>query len=130
MNEGFEKVMQEKEASGDPMESFHQAASATEEENRWLLRVSHIKNILKQAEIYEEDLVTEVVGIGSRVKVNINGKPQKYILVESIEADPSKSKVSIDSIIGKAIVGKKIGDIISLDTLDGKKQEIIILQIK
>lgn len=56
------------------------------------------------------DIQAGVVGFGSRVTVELNGKRYTYLLVSSEESNPTEMKLSIDSPVGKALMGHKVGD--------------------
>lgn len=53
---------------------------------------------------------TDKVGFGSRVTVEINGKEYTYVLVGTQESDPKKAMISLESPIGLALLGKKVGE--------------------
>jgi len=74
--------------------------------DRELRRVEH--NIKYGVVI--NDLQAGVVGFGSRVTVELNGKQYTYLLVSSEESNPTEMKLSIDSPVGKALMGHKVGD--------------------
>jgi transcription elongation factor GreA len=81
--------------------------------------------MLKNAKIIDEDDVsTEKVSIGARVKLLDIGYDEEveYYLVGSTEADPSKSKISNESPVGKALINKKVGDIVEVAVPDGTIQ--------
>ena len=65
--------------------------------------------------------------LGSRVTVlNQKGKKDQYSIIGSTEADPSKGKISNVSPIGKALLGKKVGDIAEVNIPAGKiKLEVV-----
>lgn len=66
------------------------------------------------------------IGIGSRVRLQQNGKHFDYKLVGSFESDPSKGKISHVSPIGKALMGKRPGETITLVSPSGKTSYEII----
>ncbi|OQB13610.1 MAG: Transcription elongation factor GreA [Firmicutes bacterium ADurb.Bin193] len=81
-------------------------------------RIVQIENMLKNAKVIDdEDVTTDVVSLGSKIKVlDIEFDEQiEYILVGSTEANPTSFKISDESPIGKALLGKKVGDIIEVD---------------
>jgi transcription elongation factor GreA len=92
-------------------------------------RIVKIENMLKNAKIIDEDEIdTEVVSIGVKVKVkDLNENEEiEYNIVGSTEADPFMYKISDESPVGAALLGKKIGDIIEVSVPDGVlKYEII-----
>lgn len=81
-------------------------------------RISEIENILKNAvEIAESH--GDVVTVGSVVHVELETGVQKFHIVGSTEADPETGKISNESPIGKALLGKKPGDEIEVDVPAG-----------
>ena len=77
--------------------------------------------------ISESNGPSDVVLIGSRVTVlNQKGGRDKYAIIGSAEADPAKGKISNVSPIGKALLGKKVGDVAEIRVPAGKiKLEVL-----
>ena len=86
------------------------------------LRISQIETMLKHAKVIDEDDVnTEVVSLGSKVRLldmDLNEEVE-YSIVGSTEANPSKFKISNESPVGKALMGKKTGSIVEVVVPDG-----------
>ena len=85
-------------------------------------RIMKLENILKKAVIIDEDEIsTDLVSVGSTVSIRENGDPGevKYTIVGSAEADPHDNKISNESPVGKALLGKKIGDKVEVQIPDG-----------
>lgn len=82
--------------------------------DRELRRVEH--NI-KYGEV-TNDSQAGVVGFGSKVTVELNGKQYSYLLVSSEESNPTEMKLSIDSPVGKALMGHKVGDKVKVVMLE------------
>lgn len=80
-----------------------------------LRRLSYL---IKAAEI--KTPASGVIGIGSKVLVEQNGKEAEYSLVGDFESDPLSKKVSANSPIGAALNGRRTGDIIEINTPNGK----------
>ncbi len=70
---------------------------------------------------------SEIVNIGSKVTVlNHKGHKDKYIIIGSAEADPAHGKISNVSPIGKALLGKRVGEVAEVNVPAGKiKLEIV-----
>ncbi|MCR4435190.1 MAG: transcription elongation factor GreA [Clostridiales bacterium] len=85
-------------------------------------RIAQLETMLKHAKVIDEDEVnTEVVSLGSKVKLldmEFNEEVQ-YFIVGSAEADPSKFKISNESPVGSALIGKKTGSIVEVTVPDG-----------
>jgi transcription elongation factor GreA len=73
--------------------------------------------------IDESEMASNTVTIGCSVTVSMNGKVMPaYKVVGSQEADPMKRAVSEESPFGKALMGKKEGDVVSVDAPAGTMQ--------
>lgn len=86
-------------------------------------RILELKRVLHNALVIEDDEVTtDVVGIGSKVKVrDMDTKDEwVYTIVGSIEADPAEDRISNESPVGEALMDKKAGDRLSVDTPAGE----------
>lgn len=91
-------------------------------------RIEELKRILTQARVLEEDEVpTDCVGLGSVVRVRdsaINDE-WEFTIVGSIEAN-GDDKVSNESPVGEALMGKKVGDVVEVRTPGGSSRYTII----
>jgi len=75
-------------------------------------RILTLETMMKNAKIIEEDTHSDKVKLGSHVTVkNQDGEKEEYTIVGSVEASPQNSKVSNESPIGKALIGKKVGQV-------------------
>ena len=85
-------------------------------------RVVEIENIIKNAKIVSADeMPTDIVSITSKVKVYDCDleEEEEYIIVGATESDPISGKISDESPIGKALLGKKVGDTVEVETPGG-----------
>lgn len=85
-------------------------------------RIAQLESMLKRARVIDEDEVsTEKVSIGSRVRLyDIEFDEEvEYLIVGSTEADPAKNKISNESPVGKALIGKQKGDVVEVEVPDG-----------
>ena len=81
-------------------------------------RITEIDNILKRAKpIKKGD--GQSVSVGSQVHVDLDNGNQVFHIVGSTEADPEAGKISDESPIGKALLGKKVGDTASVEVPAG-----------
>lgn len=83
-------------------------------------RISELEDIIKNAVVSNGNNPKGMVVVGCRVKVNIEGDEQEYCLVGAPEADPKVKKISYESPLGKALLGKKVGDKVEMEAPDGK----------
>lgn len=85
------------------------------------------RRILELADILKNVVVVDSVGnkkgevdMGSKVKVQVNGKEKEYEIVSFNEADPLNGKISNESPLGMAFLGKKKGDELKVETPKGQ----------
>ncbi len=104
--------------------------NAREEQARLEERIGQIENILKNAEIVTAHQKNEV-SIGSTVTVKKKGEKDErvFVVVGSEEADMGVGKVSHNSPIGGALMGKKKGETVCVKTPKGET-EFVIVEIK
>ncbi|MGI6585569.1 MAG: transcription elongation factor GreA [Gracilibacteraceae bacterium] len=92
-------------------------------------RIVQIENILKTAKVIDdEDIQTDIVSVGCRVTLRDVelGDEVEYLIGGSAEADPINLKISNESPVGKALIGKTIGSIVDIVVPDGLiKYEIL-----
>ena len=91
-------------------------------------KILRIREQLLNADVREVATSTDVVGFGSKVDVEDgkSGKQQSYMLVSPSEADPADGKLSMDSPVGKALVGAKVGQTVKLETPRGVRELTIV----
>ena len=95
--------------------------SAKEEQAFLEGKIMEIEQTLKRATVVRETTQDGSVGIGRRVTVSEDGGPQEiFILVGSKEANPREGKISHESPIGKALMGKHVGQRAEAETPAGK----------
>lgn len=85
-------------------------------------RTEELSEIIKMAEIIADGAAkgAKTVQIGSHVTVKINGKKEVFSLVGEWEADPHEKKISHESPLGKALMGKALNDKIEVEAPAGK----------
>ncbi|NLM76347.1 MAG: transcription elongation factor GreA [Clostridiaceae bacterium] len=87
------------------------------------IRIVQLENMLKNARIIDEDEVdTKVVNLGTKVKVVELDSEEEFVfqIVGSTEADPTQSRISNESPVGKALLGHKVGDTVDVEVPGGK----------
>ena len=85
-------------------------------------RIAKLEMMLRNAKIIDEkDLNTDVVNIGSSVKVREldTMEEDEYTIVGSAEADPLEGKISNESPVGSRLIGNRIGDVVEVEVPDG-----------
>ncbi len=93
-------------------------------------KIAALEEKLRAATVIDsKDIATDVVGIGSAVEVDDSGKSATYTIVGSSEANPAERKLSNESPVGKALVGAKVGDTVTVQLPNGKSRELKIKKI-
>lgn len=91
--------------------------SARQEQERVEGRIGEIEHILQNVEIITKPKGGGKVQLGSSVKLqNGGGKAKEYQVVGTVEADPLNGKISDESPIGQALMGKAVGDEVEIKT--------------
>ncbi|HUC88049.1 MAG TPA: transcription elongation factor GreA [Candidatus Binatia bacterium] len=86
-------------------------SSARQEQERNEARIEEVENILQNVEIIKKPRNDLHVQLGSTVKLKgVAGGTKEFQVVGTVEADPLSGKISDESPIGKALIGKKPGD--------------------
>ena len=96
-------------------------------------RISQLEEKLRRSKVVDDKRVdTGVVGVGVRVHVKDqkSGDSRKFQIVGSAEADPLTEKLSNESPIGKALVGHKKGEVVTVDVPRGPKKKLKITKIE
>ena len=121
-------AIKEARALGDLSENADYDA-ARNEQAEIEARIKKLEAIVDNVEIID-DVTTEEVGLGNTVKISYVGDDDEdeYKIVGSQEADPFESKISNESPIAKALMGHKVGDVVSVESPNGS-YEIEIIQI-
>ncbi|HEX6020839.1 MAG TPA: transcription elongation factor GreA [Solirubrobacter sp.] len=95
-------------------------------------RIASLEDKLRSASVIDaSELSPDVVRVGSNVHVTDDqGKKLQYTIVGSTEADPSANKLSNESPVGKALVGRKKGDAVVVHLPNGKQRELKVTKIE
>ena len=121
------EAVKEARAQGDLSENFEYYA-AKKYKNQNESRISYLERMLKTATIVSDESKADEVGLNDIVEVEFeeDGEIEKYKLVTSIRSNSLKKLVSIESPIGLALKGHKIGDRIEVKVNDGYSYYLII----
>ncbi|MFC1622543.1 transcription elongation factor GreA [Patescibacteria group bacterium] len=82
-------------------------------------RIAELSYILKNATIIKENASNGMVGVGSKIRIKDKDNVKEYKIVGREEADPSQGLISNESPMGKAFLGKKVGDIVEIEVPKG-----------
>ena len=113
--------IREAAAHGDLAENADYA-QAREEQSFIEGRIMEIEDMIKNAEIITASTQHNTVTIGSTIKLKVNGEDKVYTIVGSNEANPLAGKISNESNVGRALLGKKNGDKVVVNTPTGDKE--------
>ena len=124
------KVVKRKEVAGKIKEAREQGDlsenaeydAAKDEQRDIEARIEEIEKILKNAEVVVEDEVDlDKINVGCKVKVHDYefDEDMELKIVGSTEANSLEGKISNESPVGKALIGKKVGDVVAVETQAG-----------
>ena len=114
------KRLREAIQMGDLSENADYIA-AKEEQGFLEGRIQEIEALLRQAIIIEDNGHKEIVDMGAKVTIQEGSAPEEtYHIVGPAEANPRIGKISHESPIGKALLGRKVGDEIAVKTPGGE----------
>jgi len=83
-------------------------------------RIMTLEALLNQVQIITEGKQGEVISMGSKVKVaEEHGDPEVFHIVGKAEADPGKGRISNESPLGRALMGRRKDDKVTVQTPDG-----------
>ena len=124
------KVVKRKEVAGKIKEAREQGDlsenaeydAAKDEQRDIEARIEELEKILKNAEVVvEDDVDLDTINIGCTVDVYDKEFEEEIVLqlVGSTEANSLEGKISNESPVGKALIGKKVGDVVAVETQAG-----------
>jgi transcription elongation factor GreA len=122
MSEMALRLHEIREEGGDPGEST-EYADAMMEQAQIQGKIQQIEDQLSRALIIDEVAIKVqkgVVALNRRVTVQEEGdEPEEFHILGPIEADPATGKISVESPLGRALMGKKVGDVVTVQAPDG-----------
>jgi transcription elongation factor GreA len=95
-------------------------------------RIAQLEEKLRSAQVIDaKDVSTDVVSVGTvvHVKDEKTGKSQKYTIVGSAEANPAELKLSNESPVGRALIGHKRNEVVSVPVPKGPARKLKITKI-
>lgn len=85
-------------------------------------RIQELDETIKHAKIISKSADKSVVNVGDKVVIDCGEGRESYEIVGVNESDPLSGKISVESPIANAIVGKKVGEVITVPTPDGERK--------
>ncbi len=111
--------LEEAKALGDFSENVeYNAAKEAQAFNEG--KIVELEQLLREAVVIGKNHKKNLVQIGCTVETRINGKNREFTIVGSEEADPANNIISNESPLGKAFLGKKVGDSVEVETPSGR----------
>ena len=123
--------VKEARAQGDLSENFEYYA-AKKEKNKNESRIRFLERMIKTAEIIPDDSREDEIGMNTRVKVEFeeDGLEETYKLVTTMRGNSLEGLVSVESPIGKALLGHKAGDRVFVEVNPSYGYYLIIKEIE
>lgn len=90
--------------------------TARQDQEKLENRISEIEHILQNVQVIKKPTGDSKVQVGSNVKLKNDGKTKEFQVVGTVEADPLNGKISDESPLGQALIGKKLGDEVEIQT--------------
>ncbi len=109
---------------GDLSENSEYSA-ARDEQGQVEGRIAEIEEILQNASLIKAKSNTKV-DIGTTVELQVGSKKVSYTVVGSVEADPLEGRISNESPIGRALMGKKVGEDVAIKTPSGSVEYKVV----
>lgn len=124
------EAVKEARAQGDLSENFEYYA-AKKHKNQNESRIRYLERMLKTADIVSDESKDDEVGMNDVVEVEFeeDGEVEKYKLVTSIRGNSMENRISIESPIGKALKGKKVGQRVEVQVNDNYSYFLLIRSI-
>jgi len=124
------EAVKEARAQGDLSENFEYYA-AKRDKNQNESRIRYLERMLKTAEIVSDDSKSDEVGINNVVEIYFeeDDETEKVKLVTSIRGNSLDGRISIESPLGKAILGHKAGERVHVQVNEGYGYEVLIKSI-
>jgi transcription elongation factor greA len=125
-----QKIKEARE-QGDLSENAEYDA-AKDEQRDIEARIEQLENLLKNVEVVVEDEIDlESISVGCKVKVMDleYDEEMEFTIVGSTESNSLQNRISNESPVGRELLGKKVGDIVAIDTQAGK-MEYEVLEIQ
>lgn len=101
-------------------------ADAKEAQNKLENRIFELEEMIRNAVLIKKSPKKDIVSIGSTIEVKKGLKTSEYTIVGFQEAKPEANLISNESPLGKAFIGKKVGDVVEIETPSGKTKYKIV----
>lgn len=125
------EAVKEARAQGDLSENFEYYA-AKREKNKNEGRIRFLERMIKTAEIISDDSKEDEIGVNNTVEVYFeeDGTSETYKIVTTMRGNSLEGLVSTESPIGKALLGRKVGDRVCVYVNDSYSYYIVVKKIE
>ena len=117
-------------AFGDLSENFEYKA-AKQAQNRNRSRIRYLERMIKSAHVIEDHAAADEVGLFDKVELYFEEDDDTDVIqvVTTVRCDPLHGRIIRDAPLGKAVLGKKVGDHVLVSTEDGGSYAVVIRSI-
>ncbi len=125
------EAVKEARAQGDLSENFEYYA-AKKEKNRNESRIRYLEKVLKFANVIEDDSAEDEIGLENTVTVRFedDGSMETYRIVTPIRCNSLQNKISIESPLGKALMGQRKGDRVEVPLPNGGSYFLLVENVE
>lgn len=125
------EAVKEARAHGDLSENFEYHA-AKRDKNKNESRIRYLERMIRTAQIVDDSSADDEVGLNNTIKVLFEDEDEveTYRLVTSVRGSSLDGKISIESPIGKALLGRKVGDRVYVKVNENVGYYIVIQEIE
>ena len=125
------EAVKEARAQGDLSENFEYHA-AKKEKNKNESRIRFLDRMIRTAEVISDESAEDEVGIDNTVTIEFadDGSTEVYKIVTTMRGDSLHGLISNESPLGKALLGHKVGDVVSVEVNPGAGYDVKILKIE
>lgn len=123
--------VKEARAHGDLSENFEYYA-AKKAKNKNESRIRYLERMIKTAKVISEDSAADEVGINNTVTVQFvdDGTEETYKIVTTVRGNSLEGLISNESPLGKALLGKKVGDIAHVQVNDRVEYDVKVIKLE
>lgn len=116
-------------AFGDLSENYEYKV-AKQEQNRNRSRIRYLERMIASAHVIEDTSAVDEVGLFDKVTLKMMGKEKVIQVVSTVRCDALKGLISLESPMGKAVLGRKVGDVIhvQVNAASGYDAEILAIE--
>ena len=117
-------------AQGDLSENFEYYA-AKKEKNKNESRIRYLERMIRTANVVDDSSADDEVGINNTVTVEFieDKETEVYRIVTTVRVDTFRNMISIDSPLGKALMGHKVGDVVNVKVNENVNYDVKIIDI-